>query len=43
MICYTPIAYQFLDFAAERILKGIADNFSGYTNEANYLYSPNLG
>jgi len=42
MICYAAIAYYFLTFATERILKGIANNFSELNNDVNYSYLLNL-
>jgi hypothetical protein len=43
MFCYALIAYQLLDFAARRILKGIANHLAGLNNVANHLCLPNLG
>jgi hypothetical protein len=42
MMCYAPIAYQLFSFAAERILKGIADNFAELIDESTHFCSPNL-
>jgi hypothetical protein len=36
------IAYQLFIFGAERILKGIADNFAELINESTHFCSPNL-
>lgn len=40
MICYAPISYLFLTLAVERIMKGIADNFSELINEENNFCLP---
>lgn len=36
------IAYQLFSFTAERILKGIADNFAKLIDESTHCCTPNL-